>query len=132
MARRVVARARAYAEGQVDFVAGGEEAAAEAAAREARRAANAARRGAFVERMVAKARKQGQPDDFFLREGSAPPTPATVAEARALGKEKGKEALARWWRAQHGQHCMGHHLHGKCPHLADDRGCGFLHGDEAD
>ncbi len=125
-ARHVVARCREYAEGARPFVQGAEAAEASEADRTARRAANAARRAEFVARMHAKAQKAGKPDDFYLRDGLAPPTPAQVAEARRMGRDE----RLRFWRQRFGQHCQGHYLEDKCPHLGDARGCGFLHGDE--
>ena len=43
---------------------------------------------------------------------------------------KNEAKRAKWWRANFGQHCLGHHVDDKCPHKDDPRGCGFLHGEE--
>ena len=96
---------------------------------EARRVANAARRAEFVERMAARARREGRPDDWYLRKGREPPSAADIVTARRMGLDD-KAAQARWWKERFGQHCLGHHVNGACPHLADERGCGFLHGDQ--
>jgi hypothetical protein len=126
----VIRRCREYEAGTVTFVAGTEAMAREHAPHEAllRKAANAARRGEFVERMRAKAIKEGRDSEFYLRAGREPPSPSDVHEACKMSKE----VQTRWWRERFGQHCQGHHLLGKCPHLGDPRGCGFLHGKEED
>ena len=126
-ARDVVRRCRAYSLGELPFVEGAEAARRAADEREARRAANAARRAEFVERMVGKARKEGRADDWYLQVGREPPTAADVLKAQRMADKK---AQAGWWRQQFGQHCQGHYVDGVCPHLADSRGCGFLHGGE--
>ena len=58
---------------------------------------------------------------------------ASVAASSARGAVAAREGVspphAREWRARFGQHCHGWYLDGACPHLADARGCGFLHGD---
>ena len=77
--------------------------------------------------MVTKARREGQPDDWYLRSGRERPTPADVERVRGLAPKE----QARAWRARWGQHCQGWFCNGECPHRADERGCGFLHGEEA-
>ena len=126
----VVCRCRAYESGELTFEPGAEAERKVLEDGEARAAANSARRAEFVERMTAKARKDGKPDDFYLRVGREPPTAADVAAARRIG-EKDSKALTRWWRERFGQHCQGFYLDGACPHLADARGCGFLHAEQS-
>ena len=94
---------------------------------ESARGARGARRTRRVVRSLSKARQgaQGGRDDF-IRGGREPPTDADVRRLRAIGSAKDRQ---HEWRARFGQHCHGWYLDGACPHLADSRGCGFLHGD---
>ena len=125
-AATIIRRCRAFDEGSLPYDANAEAEHQQAQALEARRAANAARRAEFVTRMEAKALKEGRAADWYLRAGRTPPSDADLEAARRL---KSPKERARWWRERFGQHCHGHYLEGACPHHADPRGCGFLHGD---
>ena len=124
---RVVERCREYADGHVAFDPAAEAARRVAEESAARRAANAARRAEFVARMTARARAEGRAADWYMRSGREPPTEADLAKAKRMADPK---ALTKWWRGSFGQHCQGYYVGGACPHLADARGCGFLHGEE--
>ena len=126
-AASVMQRCRQYTEGALEFTPGGEATRVEAEAQAARKAANAARRAEFVERMTAKARKEGRADDHYLRVGRDAPSEVEVRRIKAMPTEQERN---KFWRANYGQHCSGWYLSGACPHLADERGCGFLHGDD--
>jgi tRNA-dihydrouridine synthase 1 len=127
----IVRRCREYSEGKFTFTPGIEAERRAREAHEARRAANAARRAEFVERMRAKARAEGHADEeWYLRHGREPPSTADVERARRLGQLLGPKELTKLWRERWGQHCQGWYCEGKCPHAADVRGCGFLHGGE--
>ena len=125
-ARMVVRRCREYAEGLRTWLPGAEARAWNEEKRRKRRAANAKRRAEWLERMVAKARKEGKPDGHYTSNGKEPPTQQDVLALQTLGA---KEQTMQW-RSRFGQHCQGWYLNGACPHLADERGCGFLHGDD--
>ena len=127
----IVRRCREYSEGKFTFTPGIEAERRAREADEARRAANAARRAEFVERMRAKARAEGRADEeWYLRHGREPPSTADVERARRLGQLLGPKELTKLWRERWGQHCQGWYCEGTCPHAADVRGCGFLHGGE--
>jgi hypothetical protein len=57
------------------------------------------------------------------------PSAWQVVTARRYGMDS-KAAQSKWWRGRFGQHCIGHYVEGVCPHVADPKGCGFLHGDD--
>ncbi|KAL3917268.1 MAG: hypothetical protein SGARI_007755 [Bacillariaceae sp.] len=80
------------------------------------------KRKAYEARMVRKAKREGKADlEFYLRQGAAVPTLATVEEMKKLSKD---EQLKLWKDRDHSQHCMAFHLSGECPR---GRGCAFLH-----
>ncbi|CAK0805487.1 unnamed protein product [Prorocentrum cordatum] len=85
-------------------------------------AACAAKRQEFEQMQRRKAKRKGLPDDHFLEQGRAPPTVADVARVRRMGEA---ERMA-YWRERCGQHCIMHHLNGRCE-VALTWGCGFLH-----
>lgn len=57
-----------------------------------------------------KAQRKGLNEDHFLEIGRAPPTVADVARVRAMDTT---ERMA-YWRGHYGQHCIMHHMEGKC------------------
>lgn len=85
-------------------------------------AACAQKRRAFEQMQRRKAIRKGLPEDHFLNVGRAPPTVADVAGVRAMG---GNERMV-YWREHYGQHCIMHHMDGRCE-VALTWGCGFLH-----
>ena len=93
---------------------------AQAAACERR---NAQKRTEFCGRMTRKARREGRPDDFYLRHGLAPPTQADVAVLR--GMDAGQKLS--WWGSRFGQHCIALHADGVCPRAIGEFGCAYLH-----
>jgi len=99
------------------------ESAAATADRAAAAAASAAKRERFVQRMRAKALREGRDAEWYLRQGRRAPTVVELEQARHLkeGERKG------WWQQRFGQHCLEFHLEGACPWERDARGCGFLH-----
>ena len=125
--KELIQRCKSYSDGSLYFEPGWEAARRLKEADATRKAVNAARRQEFVDRMVAKAKKEGQPDEYYLQSGKEPPGPADITMAKGM---KNEAKRAKWWRANFGQHCLGHHVDDKCPHKDDPRGCGFLHGEE--
>jgi len=69
-----------------------------------------------------KAKRKGLAEDHFLNLGRAPPTVDAVAQVQAMGTN---ERMA-YWRDNYGQHCIMHHMDGRCE-VALTWGCGFLH-----
>ena len=118
----LVARCREFAEGRAAFV---HDPGAEAAARERAEARRAERgkRQAYEGRMLRKARREGKPDDFYLKMGLAPPTRADLAAVVALPEPE----RIGWWRARFGQHCLAHHT--AAEGCARGRNCAFLHAE---
>mmetsp|Transcript_32065 Transcript_32065/g.107957 ORF Transcript_32065/g.107957 Transcript_32065/m.107957 type:complete len:315 (+) Transcript_32065:611-1555(+) len=85
----------------------------------------------FEERMIRKAKREKRPLDFYIKQGSTPPSAAVIA--RLVGVADAADRLKQW-NAAFKQHCFKHHLGGKegCP-----RGdsCAFIHDhveDDAD
>ena len=115
-AKRAAAGARASSD------AGAAAAAATTAA--AAVAACAAKRASFEQMQRKKAKRQGLPEDHFLKQGRTPPTVSVVASVRAMGET----ARMAFWREHHGQHCIMHHMSpsGVCE-VSRAWGCGFLH-----
>jgi len=118
-ARRVLERVRRYVQGEETFSPD----AARKARAEARRKQRATTREArkrFEERMIRKAKREGKPLDFYVKQGAEKPTRADLERLKAIGDEK--KRLAEW-NARHKQHCLKFHL-GTC-----ERGdaCAFIH-----
>jgi hypothetical protein len=80
------------------------------------------KRKAYEERMTRKAKREGKPLDFYLRQGLEPPTEEVVRQLKAMCKE---EAFQQW-KVNYAQHCYAFHTEGSC---SRDRTCSFLHTD---
>jgi tRNA-dihydrouridine synthase 1 len=84
---------------------------------------NAEKRKEFAGRMQRKAKREGHPEDFYLRTGSVPPTASDVATLRRMDADK----RMAWWAAEFGQHCLALHAEGVCARAISDFGCAYLH-----
>ena len=84
---------------------------------------NAEKRKEFVGRMQRKAKREGHPEDHYLRTGSVPPTASDVAALRGMEADK----RMAWWADRFGQHCLALHAEGVCARAVSDFGCAYLH-----
>ncbi|KAL3906878.1 MAG: hypothetical protein SGARI_003806 [Bacillariaceae sp.] len=118
---RLLMRVRVYQQNPELFVFDIEKSKKEKEALE-RKKIEEGKRKAYEARMVRKAKREGKADlEFYLRQGAAVPTLATVDGMKKLSKD---EQLKLWKDRDHSQHCMAFHLSGECPR---GRGCAFLH-----
>ena len=77
--------------------------------------------------MIRKAKREGKPLDFYVKQGADKPTKDDIERLKTLPDEA---ATLEAWNARHKQHCLNFHLKpGGCP-----RGdsCAFLHDTIAD
>ena len=118
-ARRILERCRQYCTGEKNYE---EDAAKKAQAKQ--RAADRLRtreaRKRFEGRMIRKAKREGKPLDFYVKQGLDKPSPDDLRKLRAIKDEKKR---LECWNAKHRQHCIAFHL-SSCK-----RGdsCAFLH-----
>ena len=70
--------------------------------------------------MIRKAKREGKPLDFYVKQGLDKPSPDDLRKLRSINDEKARLAA---WNAKHRQHCIAFHL-SSCK-----RGdsCAFLH-----
>jgi tRNA-dihydrouridine synthase 1 len=83
------------------------------------------KRKRFEGRMQRKAKREGKPLDFYLKDGLEPPTVNVIASLKSKGKE---EAFALWSKS-YKQHCFAFHF--ETSGCKRDRACAFLHFDLA-
>ena len=118
-ARKVLERCRQYCTGEKNY---SEDAAKKASAK--KRAADRLRtreaRKRFEGRMIRKAKREGKPLDFYVKQGLDKPSPDDLRKLRSIKDEKARLSA---WNAKHRQHCIAFHL-SSCK-----RGdsCAFLH-----
>ena len=118
-ARKVLERCRQYCTGEKNYE---EDAAKKAQAKQ--RAADRLRtreaRKRFEGRMIRKAKREGKPLDFYVKQGLDKPSPDDLRKLLSIKDEK---ARLEAWNAKHRQHCIAFHL-SSCK-----RGdsCAFLH-----
>jgi tRNA-dihydrouridine synthase 1 len=83
------------------------------------------KRKQYEGRMTRKAKREGKPLDFYLKDGLEPPTAATLAKL----KEQTKDEAFATWTANFKQHCYAFHF--EPLGCKRDRACAFLHFDVA-
>ena len=119
-ASKVVHKCRAFAAGDLLFVAD-PEAKKRAKDRKKNREATKLLRRQFEERMARKAKRLQKPLDFFLKDGATPPTPDEIDAIRQLPTN---QAQLDHWKQHFPQVCFQFTLQSDCK-----RGdtCAFLH-----
>lgn len=120
--RSILTQCAAYRQGTVPFVHNPEKDKADQEAA-ARRKQEVAKRKAYDGRMTRKAKREGKPLDFYLKQGRDPPTHDDLVRIKALPQDQQIPA----WRADFGQHCYAFHCAtGGCKR---EKACAFLHTD---
>jgi len=77
------------------------------------------KRETFEQRMKRKAKREGYPEDHYLKKGLTPPCATDIKEVCCLPTE----GRIQWWRERFSQHCLAFHTDG----CARGRACAFLH-----
>ena len=86
--------------------------------------------------MTRKAKREGKPDDYYLKAGQTAPGPQDILTCTGCSGDQAEQR--RHWKEHFGQFCFDHYVLGKCQRSAntDENGlssgktkgvCTFLH-----